>query len=94
MEKDNKLEEQELRGWADVQITPDMPFSVLINFMNVINQRLVAIENITQIPYENRMITLTELYRIQAEEEAKRYVEMEAEKMAEAEEKDKEELKN
>ena len=66
---DNKQEN--IQGWADVVLTPSAPLSVLINFLNVLNQRLVAIENVMQVPYENRMITLTELYAIQAELERK-----------------------
>lgn len=64
-------EEKRPQGWADVQISPEMPLVVLVNFMNVLNQRLVQIENVTQIPYENHMITLTEFYRIQTEEAQK-----------------------
>lgn len=56
------------QGWKDVQITPDMPLVVLINFMNVLNQRLVALEDVTQVPFNNKMVTLTELYALQAEE--------------------------
>lgn len=61
-------EEKRPQGWADVQITPEMPLVVLVNFMNVLNQRLVQVENVTQIPNGNHMITLTEFYRIQSEE--------------------------
>jgi len=64
-------EEKRPQGWADVQITPEMPLVVLVNFMNVLNQRLVQVENVTQIPNGNHMITLTEFYRIQSEEAQK-----------------------
>lgn len=64
-------EKQTIQGWKDVQITPDMPLSVLVNFMNVLNQRLVAIEDHVQVPFDNKMVSLTELYAIQAEAERK-----------------------
>lgn len=64
-------EKQAIQGWKDVQITPDMPLSVLVNFMNVLNQRLVALEDNVKIPFDNKMVSLTELYAIQAEAERK-----------------------
>ena len=71
-------EEKKIQGWRDVQITPDMPLSVIVNFMNVLNQRLASIEDVTQVPYENRMVSLTELYAIQAEQERKQMEEQQA----------------
>lgn len=67
--EENK-EQKQVKGWADVVITPDMPLSVIVNFLNVINERLCAIEDIIQIPFNNKMITLTEFYKAQAEEQA------------------------
>ena len=63
------MDEKKSQGWADVIITPDMPLSVLVNFMNVLNQRLVTIEDQTVIDFEGSTKTLTEIYRIQAERE-------------------------
>lgn len=63
------MEEKKSQGWTDVVITPDMPLSVLVNFMNVLNQRLVTIEDQTVIDFEGSKKTLTEIYRIQAERE-------------------------
>ena len=54
--EENK-EQKQVKGWADVVITPDMPLSVIVNFLNVINERLCAIEDIIQIPFNNKMIT-------------------------------------
>ena len=61
-------EERKPQGWADVQVNEGMPLNVLVNFLNVLNQRLVQVENVTQIPYDNHMISLTEFYHIQQEE--------------------------
>ena len=61
------MDEKKSQGWADVIITPDMPLSVLVNFMNVLNQRLVKIEDQTVIDFEGSKKTLTEMYRILTE---------------------------
>jgi len=65
-------EMQEIQGWKDVQITPDMPLSVIVNFFNVLNQRLCAIENVVTVAGpEGKMISLTDLYALQTEEAKK-----------------------
>lgn len=70
------MDEKEIKGWKDVQITPDMPVNVIINFLNILNQRLCAVENLTStIGPDGKMISLTDLYAIQAAEEAKRQAE-------------------
>ena len=46
-----------------------MRLSVLVNFMNVLNQRLVRLEDQSVIDFESSKKTLTEIYRIQAERE-------------------------
>ena len=66
--EENK-EQKQVKGWVDVVITPDMPLSVIVNFLNVINERLCAIEDIIQVPFNNKMITLTQFYKVQAERE-------------------------
>lgn len=65
-------EMQEIQGWKDVQISPDMPLSVIVNFFNVLNQRLCAIENVVTVAGpEGKMISLTDLYALQTEEAKK-----------------------
>lgn len=64
-------EQKKPQGWKDVQLSPELPLNVLVHFLNVLNQRLVAIEDTVTVPYGNRMITLSELYAIQAEEQLK-----------------------
>ncbi len=63
-------EQKKIQGWADVQLTPDMPVSVLVNFLNVLNQRLAAIESQVVVDFEGSKKTLTEVYAIQSEREA------------------------
>ena len=56
------------QGWKDVQLTPDMSVSMLINFLNVLNQRLANLEDIIEITAEDgRKMTLTEYYNLQVQ---------------------------
>ena len=65
MEEQNK---QTSQGWKDVQLTPDMSASMLIDFLNVLNQRLVNLEDIIKITAEDgRKMTLTEYYNLQVQ---------------------------
>ena len=67
MEQENK---QELQGWKDVQLNPEMSVSMLVGFLNVLNQRLVTLENLITIPDgEGKMINLTDYYARQAQAE-------------------------
>ena len=69
------------QGWRDVQIVPDMPLSALVNFLNVLNQRLCALEDIVTVPGEDgKAISLTDLYALQAEAAMKAQAEAELEK--------------
>ena len=65
MEEQNK---QTSQGWKDVQLTSDMSVSMLINFLNVLNQRLANLEDIIEITAEDgRKITLKEYYNLQVQ---------------------------
>lgn len=69
------------QGWRDVQIVPDMPLSALVNFLNVLNQRLCALEDIVTVPGEDgKAISLTDLYALQAEAAMKAQAEAALEK--------------
>lgn len=63
-------EEKKIQSWKDVQLTPDMPLTVLVNFLNVLNQRLAAIEDQVVVDFEGAKRTLSEIYAIQSEREA------------------------
>ena len=53
----------ERRGWAAVEITPDMPLTLMVNFLNALNRRLVTIEDNTYISLDDgTTISLTEYY--------------------------------
>ena len=65
MEEQNK---QTSQGWKDVQLAPDRSVSMLINFLNVLNQRLANLEDIIEITAEDgRKMTLTEYYNLQVQ---------------------------
>ena len=65
-------EQKQPQGWKDVVITPDMPLTALVQFFNVLNQRLCTIEDNLLVEMPNgEKLSITELYRIQAEEEQK-----------------------
>lgn len=67
---EEKNQNAQPQGWKDVQITPDMSLSMIVGFMNVLNQRLATIENIVTIPdVDGKPISLTEVYAKQAEAE-------------------------
>ena len=77
--------EKKVQGWKDVVITPDMPLTAIVQFLNVLNQRLCTIEDNLTVEMQNgEKLSITEIYRIQAEQ-------AEQEKNKEDKEKNKEE---
>lgn len=72
-------EERKIQSWRDVQLTPDMPLSVLVNFLNVLNQRLASVEDQVVVDFEGAKKTLTEVYQIQSEREAEAIAKQQAE---------------
>ena len=69
----NQSQEQKdkkVQGWKDVVITPDMPLTAIVQFLNVLNQRLCTIEDNLNIEMQNgEKLSNTEIYRMQAEQE-------------------------
>ena len=64
------------QGWKDVTIVPDMPLTAMVQFLNILNQRLCTVEDNTFIKDDQgNMISLTKLYAIQAEEEMRAQME-------------------
>lgn len=63
-------EQKQPQGWKDVVITPDMPLAAIVQFLNVLNQRLCTIEDNTFVEMPNgEKISITKAYQLQAEEE-------------------------
>ena len=61
--------EKKVQGWNDVVITPDMPLTAIVQFLNVLNQRLCTIEDNLSVEMQNgEKLSITEIYRIQAEQ--------------------------
>ena len=61
--------EKKVQGWKDVVITPDMPLTAIVQFLNVLNQRLCTIEDNLSIEMQNgEKLSITEIYRIQSEQ--------------------------
>ena len=62
-------EQEQTQGWGDVQINSNMSLDMLVNFLNILNQRLVTIENFVTIPDQNgKMISITDFYQQQAQQ--------------------------
>lgn len=78
-------EEKKIQSWKDVQLTPDMPVSVLVNFLNVLNQRLAAVEDQVVVDFEGAKRTLSEVYAIQSEREAEAIAKQQAEEQKKGE---------
>ena len=68
----NQPQEQtkkKVQGWKDVVITPDMPLTAIVQFLNVLNQRLCTIEDNLSVEMQNgEKLSITEIYRIQSEQ--------------------------
>lgn len=84
MENQNVNQNQEQKqpqGWKDVVITPDMPLSAIVQFLNVLNQRLCTIEDNLKVEMPTgEQLSISEIYRIQAEQEQKAQEEQTQEK--------------
>ena len=73
MENQEKNVNQQPQGWRSVVISPEMPLNALVQFLNVLNQRLCTIEDNFQVELENNeKLTITELYQIQEELERRK----------------------
>lgn len=62
-------EQEQTQGWGDVQINSNMSLDMLVNFLNILNQRLVTVENFVTIPdQKGKMISITDFYQQQAQQ--------------------------
>ena len=67
MENQNVNQNQQPQGWRGVTITPDMPLGAIVQFFNILNQRLCNLEDNVTVNLQNEMVSLTKAYEIQAE---------------------------
>ena len=44
--KETETNTNEVKSWRDIVITPEMPVGLVLDFINVLNQRLANIEDI------------------------------------------------
>ena len=66
----NAEPQTQVQGWRDVNITLDMPLSAIVQFLNVLNQRLCGIEDNLKIQTpDGQELSISEIYRQQAEYE-------------------------
>ena len=69
MENVNNQEQEQTQGWGDVQINSNMSLDMLVNFLNILNQRLVTVENFVTIPdQKGKVISITDFYQQQAQQ--------------------------
>lgn len=69
MENVNNQKQEQTQGWGDVQINSNMSLDMLVNFLNILNQRLVTVENFVTIPdQKGKMISITDFYQQQAQQ--------------------------
>lgn len=63
-------EQKQPQGWKDVVITPDMPLGAIVQFFNILNQRLCTIEDnlLVEMPTGEKL-SITQVYALQAEAE-------------------------
>lgn len=62
--------EKKVESWRDVRITVELPLYLIVDFLNSLNQRLSNVEDlVTTVDAEGKPITLTNLYKKQAEDE-------------------------
>lgn len=55
-------------GWADIMITDEIPVKNVLDFFNVLNQRLATVEdNVFIKEPDGSMVSLTKHYEIQSE---------------------------
>lgn len=69
-EQKQEPEKNTPQGWKDVVITPDMPLGAIVQFFNILNQRLCTIEDNLKVEMPTgEQLSISEVYRIQAEQE-------------------------
>ena len=62
--EENKMEQPKMQSWRDVRITSQMPLDAIVDFCNVLNQRLCSIEDLLKVKGEDGSEkSLTEIYQ-------------------------------
>lgn len=62
-----KEQNNEIRSWRDIQVDMSSPLGMMMDLINILNQRLAAVEDQVMITTEDgEKISFTELYHRQA----------------------------
>lgn len=62
-----KEQNNEIRSWRDIQVDMSSPLGMMMDLINILNQRLAAVEDQVMITTEDgEKINFTELYHRQA----------------------------
>lgn len=78
--KTEAMQEHKFDGWRSAQIDENLPIGGLVQFLNVLNQRLILIEDALTIQDGDNRITLSEYWvKIQKEEYQKMIEEIQKE---------------
>lgn len=63
-------EQPKIPGWADAKITADLPLQAIVEFANILNQRLCFIEDNIKLSDENgNSMSITQFYAMQQMEQ-------------------------
>ena len=85
--KTEAMQEQKFDGWRSAQIDENLPIGGLVQFLNVLNQRLILIEDALTIQDGDERITLSEYWvRVQKQEYQKMIEEIQKQQEQEQEE--------
>lgn len=50
---------QESSGWGRVQINAQMPLNAIVDFLNILNQRIYRLERIIEVEIDNNGTTMS-----------------------------------
>ena len=80
--EDNKLE---FKGWRENRITEQTPIGAVFQFLNILNERLIMIEDAIKVNVDGKDMTLTEYWiEVQKQEYQKMMEEFQKAKEEEA----------
>lgn len=69
MEQNQNQNVKTPQSWAEVVISSGLSLEAIVEFLNVLNQRLCTLENIVSVPdEEGKHHTITEIYQMQTQE--------------------------
>lgn len=68
MENTNQNQQLEM-SWRNAQISGDLPLNALVQFLNILNERLCTVEDATVVTVDEQgtQMSLTEVYIAQAQ---------------------------